>query len=205
MIHNHIKNSLFLFGLILLFSCKTKVKEETATVQADTATTEIALQPVNKKVNDTVKIILKTNSIPGDINANSVKQLPENLKALVAFYAAMGGSNCFGDSCELTTALGLGKQGSEEHKALITKYFPNDSVAKLVVSQDCYLRPSGASSFSDYQYLTLVNLGDTVKVDYNLMTYDGGKSTFQSGPDIYLFADNKFTKLKRNIWTFANK
>ncbi|MEP6467300.1 MAG: hypothetical protein ABJB05_13405 [Parafilimonas sp.] len=207
------KASFLVFALIGIFSCNTKNSNESRSVQTDTTvqtnnakedTSQVQAQ-TPAQINDTLKIIEKTNQIPGNINAAIVKQLPEPLKALTAFYAAMGGSNCYGDSCELTTALLLGKQGSDAQKSLITNYFPNDKVAQLVVSQDCYLPPSGASSFSDYQYLNLINLGDTVKVAYSLMLYNHGKTDFKKGPDIYLFHDNKFTKLKRHIWESADK
>ncbi|MEP6684394.1 MAG: hypothetical protein ABJA35_14090 [Parafilimonas sp.] len=207
------KASFLVFALIGIFSCNTKNSNESISVQTDTTvqtnnakedTSQVQSQPL-AQINDTLKIILKTKSIPGDVDKNVIKQLPEPLKALTAFYAAMGGSNCNGDSCELTTSLALGKQGSDAQKSLITNYFPNDKVAELVVSQDCYLPPSGASSFSDFQYLNLINLGDTVKVDYSLMLYNHGKTDFKKGPDIYLFQDNKFTKLKRNIWESADK
>ncbi|HEY2727359.1 MAG TPA: hypothetical protein VGI61_09315 [Parafilimonas sp.] len=195
------KTLFLVIAMFLFFSCKTKSKEEQTNAHTDTAKSIAAFQqpqaPVN--INDTLKIILETSSIPGDINTNIIKKLPEFLKALAALYAAIGGTMCSGNSCELTTALGLGKQGSDAHKALITKYFPNDSLAEIVVKQDCYLAPSGATFFSDFQYLNLINLGDTVKVDFNLMIYAQGKTSWRKGTDIYLFSDNKFTKLKRNI------
>src|SRR4026209_1872029 len=117
------------------------------------------------------KIIISTNSLPGDINFKQIRKLSEPLRAVSAFYSAMGGSYCSGDSCELTTALGLGKQGSDAHKKLILKYFPNDKVAKTVIKQNCYLRPSGASSFSEHGYLTLSVTKDTLKVYYSLSYY----------------------------------
>lgn len=179
--------------------------------------------PKEKSVskNDTYKIILKTvmpepekdpdtgelytTEIPGEIDTTTIAKLNEPLKALTAFYSAMGGTMCSGEFCDLTTALGLGKQGSEKHKNLIKKYFPNDKVAETVLKQDCYLRPSGASTFSDFEFLTIIDKGDKVVVDYNLMIYNRGKIEWTKGPDIYLFKDNKFEKMKRHLWTFADK
>ena len=71
----------------------------------------------------TYRIVKKTNSIPGDINKDDIKKLTEPLRALAAFYSAMGGTMCNDDECELTTALGLGKQGSDAHKILIKNIF----------------------------------------------------------------------------------
>jgi hypothetical protein len=151
---------------------------------------------------DTVyNIVLKSKSIPGDLGISTIASLSEPLRGLAAFYAAMGGTMCDGESCELTTALGLGKQGSDKHKALIEKYFPSDKVAIMVLKQDCYLRPSSASSFSDYEFLRIIDKGDTVIVDYNLMNYNYGEIKWTKGPDIYSFKDNEFKKIKRNLWT----
>jgi hypothetical protein len=171
--------------------------------------------------NDTYKIILRTEmpepekdsetgelyttEIPGEIDTTTIEKLNEPLKALTAFYSAMGGTMCSGEYCNLTTALGLGKQGSEKHKSLIEKYFPNDKVAETVLKQNCYLRPSGASSFSDYEFLTITDKGDTVLVDYKLMYYNRGEIEWTEGPDIYMFKDNEFEKIKRNLWSFVEK
>ena len=151
------------------------------------------------------KIIINTKALPGDINYEQIRKLSEPLKAVSAFYSAMGGSYCSGDSCELTTALGLGKQGSDAHKKLILKYFPDDKVAKAVIKQDCYLRPSGASSFSEYGYLTLSVTKDTLKVYYSLSYYDHGETSTTKGPDIYVMENNTFRMLKRNLWTHIDK
>jgi hypothetical protein len=105
----------------------------------------------------------------------------------------------------LTTALGLGKQGSKQHKDLIKRYFPSDKAAKAAITQDCYLRPSGASIFSDYQYLTLTVLTDTIKVSYSLMIYDHGKTDLTKSVDIYVLQDHKFKTLKRKIWAWADR
>ena len=67
------------------------------------------------------------------------------------------------------------------------------------------MRPSGASSFSDYEFLTITDKGDTVLVDYKLMYYNRGEIEWTEGPDIYMFKDNKFEKIKRNLWSFVEK
>jgi hypothetical protein len=190
--------------IILIFGCGHAKKDPDAI-------------PGNKQAATVYKIVLRTPNpdpmgdgdslvIPGDIDELVVSSLNEPLKALAAFYSSIGGTNCSGDHCDLTTALGLGKQGSEDHKNLIKKYFPaNDKIAETVLLQDCYLRPSGASSFSDYEYLTLIDMGDTVKVNYNLWVDSHGEISFTSDIDTYLFKDGKFLKIKRNIWTEVDK
>jgi hypothetical protein len=141
--------------------------------------------------------------IPGDLDSNSIQKLTKPYKALAAFYSAMGGSNCSEDKCDLTTLLKLGKQGSKKHKQLIKDYFPKDKVAELVLKQDCHLGQSGATFFSDFEYLTISKSNDTFTVDYRLMNYSRGELKWFEGPDSYLFKNNKFKKIKRNIWTFA--
>jgi len=68
-----------------------------------------------KQVGKPIKyiIIKATDEIPGDINQTTVDSLDEPLKAIAAYYSALGGSYCdqdtsFVETCELTTALGLG-------------------------------------------------------------------------------------------------
>lgn len=170
-----------------------------ALVSADSIAVENIKQPL------VIPLIIKTSSIPGEIDTLAISGLNEPLRAIAAFYAAMGGSSCNGEECELTSALGLGRQGSEQHKKLLRDYFPGDKVAALLISQDCYLRPSGASTFSDYEYLTIRDAGDTVLIDYRLMYYNQGEVEWLEGPDSYLFRDQKFMKLKRNLWTHADK
>jgi hypothetical protein len=98
----------------------------------------------NSRAQKTYTLISKKT---GKLNASYVATLPPSLKALAAFYSAMGGTNCVDLQCELTTALGLGAQGSEAQKTLIRKYFPDDKAAKLVLGQDCYLPPCTSVSF----------------------------------------------------------
>jgi len=150
-------------------------------------------------------LIKASKEIPGDINQDAIDKLDEPLKAIAAYYSALGGSNCsqdtsYAESCDLTTALGLGNQGSEKHKALIQKWFPDDKAAKQLLAQDCYQRPSGASSFSDYVYLSLIKQGDTVLINYSLMIYQRGNVSYTKGPDKIVIHQNYLKVFKRSIW-----
>jgi len=157
----------------------------------------------------TYKIVLTNEA--NHINTSDINKLSEPLKALTALYAALGGTNCMNDAdattCELTTALGLGNQGSEEHKNLIKKYFANDKLANAIIKQDCYLPPSGASFFTEYDYLNISDIGDTVKVDYKISYVNGhdGDIKIKKGTDIYTFQENTFTKIKRSIFPELDK
>ncbi|MDR7211680.1 hypothetical protein [Flavobacterium piscis] len=149
--------------------------------------------------------IIKTENENLEIDSIEISKLPIHLKALAAFFAAMGGTNCTNDTCELTTALGLSKQGSQSQIDLIKTYFPNDKVAETLIKQDCYLRPSGASTFSDFEFLNIIDLGQNVKVEYNLMIYDHGDVKYIKGPDYYTFQQTIFMKTKRNLWKHIEK
>jgi hypothetical protein len=142
-----------------------------------------------------------TLDYPGDIDTIAVQKLTPHLKALAAFYAAIGGSWCDDSSCDLTTALGLGKQGSALQESLIKKYFPNDSVAADILQQDCKMGKDGSSAFNDFGYLTITDKGDTVIVDYVLLADVHGEESVIKGQDIYLFKDNVFQSIKRN-WKY---
>jgi hypothetical protein len=141
----------------------------------------------------------------GKLNIPMVTGLPPSLKAMAAFYSAMGGTDCFEQQCALTTALGLGRQGSDAQKKLIQKYFPNDKAARLVIGQDCYLPPSSSSSFSNFAALSFAVNGDSIRVNYLLDVYDHGNMKTISGPDIYIFKDQIFINKKRVLYAWTDK
>ena len=139
------------------------------------------------------------------LNKSVITSLPPNLKALAAFYGAMGGTNCLDQGCALTIALGLGKQGSDAQKALIKKYFPDDRAADLVLGQDCYLAPGSASAFSNFSALSFVVSEDTVRVNYQLNVYDHGNMKIIRGPDIYIYKNQVFKNKKRVLYAWTDK
>lgn len=145
-------------------------------------------------------LIKKGKKVPGSINSNDISKLSEPLLAIAAFYSGLGGSNCNGKICELTSALGLGKQGSQKHKNIISKWLPNNTAAKQLLAQDCYQPPNGASSFSNYEYFALDKRGDTIYVNYNLIYWNRGSSQIIKGPDQYLISGDSLKTLRRNIW-----
>ena len=141
----------------------------------------------------------------GKVNQALTASLPNSMKAIAAFYSAMGGTDCLEQECVLTKSLGLGKQGSDAHKKLIETYFPDDKAAKLIIGQECYLSPSGSSSFSNFKYLSFRVTRDTVRVDYQLSVYDHGNTKNISGPDIYIFKNHVYKNIKRVLYAWTEK
>jgi hypothetical protein len=141
----------------------------------------------------------------GQLNTAIIKTLPPYLKGMAALYSAMGGTICIDEECGLTTALGLGKQGSDAQKSLIEKYFPDDKAARLVLSQDCYLAPGSASTFSNFNALSFSVSGDSVRVNYQLNVFEHGKLKVINGPDSYIFKNQVFKNNKRVLYAWTSK
>lgn len=193
---------------LILFSCsKNNNKEETVLKSSDTIVTappkkdhtpaeEIKEQPKT----ETYRLITGSKDSSGSINAVEAAKLPEPLKAIAALYSGLGGSNCDGENCDLTTALGLGKQGSQAQKDLVKKWFRKDAAAEQLIQQDFYQTPNSSSNFSDFRSLTFEQKGDTVTVNYNLMTYSHGETGYIKGPDRFVTRGNTIETLHRNIW-----
>ncbi len=113
------------------------------------------------------------------VHKETIAQLPESLKALVAYYGVIYSTNCVSDSlgqrCELTEALGLGLQGSARQTELLLKWFRNDTlVNNLKRDWNFRVMEPGSSSFDELLYLKLFVLRDTVRIDvHDLYWYQG--------------------------------
>lgn len=121
----------------------------------------------------------------------------EPLKALAAYYSSLADSNCDGHTCGLTTALGLGSQGSAEHKNLLLKYFPNDTIVKNMLKINCWVGINGSSNFYTYHFLTFEQSHDTVSIDYQINHYDHGKGSNSTNHDIAILSDKVIVFIKR--------
>jgi hypothetical protein len=192
------KIKILLVAIISIYGCRGPINTDSKISEDIENTSATTYKIILKTYNPEPMGVGDSIELSGTVDTNAVRRLSEPLKGLTAFYSALGGSYCENDFCDLTTALGLGKQGSDQHKSLIKKYLPNDSVAEFLIKQDCYLRPDGASTFNAYEYLTIIITGDTVKADYNLWNYNHGIETFNKELDIYLYRDNMFKKIKRD-------
>jgi hypothetical protein len=146
-------------------------------------------------------LIEKAETIPGTINWASINKLSEPLRAIAAYYAAMQGSGCLGDTCGLTSALGLGWQGSSAHQGIIEQWFKGDKTAKELLAQNCYLPPNTSSSFSDYVFLELIQKGNEVQVRYKVMFYFHGKTSYISSKnDLFEIVGNTIFVRKKAMW-----
>lgn len=154
----------------------------------------------NRSAQNIFILISKSKNKIGIINKKDIDQLSEPLRAIAAFYSAVGGSNCSFDKCGLTSALKLGNQGSQAHKNILEKWFPDDSVVKLILAQNCYQPPSGASISSEYAYLKLEKKGKIVLVHYHLIIWNKGKVNHLYAIDQYILKDHSIQSLKRHVW-----
>jgi hypothetical protein len=141
----------------------------------------------------------------GNVNMTTIKKLPPQLHALAAYYSAIGGTKCTEHTCLLTTALGLGDQGSKQQIDLIQKYFPEDKVAKMLCSQNCYQPPDSSATYSNFNYLNFVIEGEIVQVNYQLTVYEKGHVQIYKGPDLYTFKNHVFREKKRVLYAWVDK
>ena len=150
----------------------------------------------------TFVLISKPN---GNVNLTTIKKLSSSLRALAAYYSAIGGTKCKEHACMLTTALGLGDQGSSKQIELIQKYFPEDKVAKMLCSQNCYLPPDSSAAYSNFNFLSFTIEGENIEVNYQLMVYERGHTQILKGPDLYTFKNQVFRGKKRGLYAWMDK
>ena len=141
----------------------------------------------------------------GSVKTMTIKKLSPSMRALAAYYSAIGGTNCKDHSCMLTTALGLGDQGSPQQIALIQKYFPEDKVAKMLCGQNCYLPPDNSAAYSNFNFLSFTIEGENVRVNYELKVYERGHTQILKGPDLYTLKNQVFTEKKRVLYAWMDK
>jgi hypothetical protein len=141
----------------------------------------------------------------GNLNLTTIKKLSPSLRALAAYYSAIGGTKCKEHACMLTTALGLGDQGSPQQIELIQKYFPEDKVAKMLCGQNCYLPPDSSAAYSNFNYLSFTVEGENIQVNYQLTVYERGHSRIFKGPDLYTFKNQVFREKKRVLYAWMDK
>jgi hypothetical protein len=145
-----------------------------------------------------VDVIEQSNkTVPGVINTAVIKNFSEPMKAIVAYYAALAGSNCDGTVCGLTTALGLGNQGSDAHIQLLQKYFKGDKTAETIINQKCYLPPNTASIFNDYAYLGFLIEGNKVIIQYKVVVYNRGAIRYMESDNDEIWIEANGLKVKK--------
>jgi hypothetical protein len=134
------------------------------------------------------------------VNEKDVRKLNEPLRALAAFYSALSSSSCKsvsdGQECDLTLALGLGKQGSTEHKDILRKWISPNFVLDVTLKQDCLLRPESSSHFNSYSFLEFIATQDTVKIYYRVVYFDAGNGSSHIYHDVAVIKNNKIDFIK---------
>lgn len=159
----------------------------------------VLLKVVRKKMtfNEKTKLYNITEA-----NQKDIDKLNEPLRALAAYYSGLAQSNCDYDSndhvlCTLTTALGLGRQGSEKQISLISKWMANDTVAQAIINDSCFVGMPGSSHFTDYDFLNFTVNQDTVVISYGRLFYDHGATSRDRRKDIALIKNNAIVFIKR--------
>jgi len=137
-----------------------------------------------------------------EANQKDIDKLNEPLRALAAYYSGLAQSNCDYDGndhvmCTLTTALGLGRQGSEKQISLISKWMSNDTIAQAIINDSCFVGMPGSSHFTDYDFLNFTVDHDTVNISYGRLFYDHGATSRDSRKDIARIKNNSIVFIKR--------
>jgi hypothetical protein len=159
------------------------------------------------------------------VRLDRVESRSEGVRAILALYALQNGAGCgaSGESgllkCELTSALGLGENCSEEHLKLVRTWFSktpnlsfrwnarlNSDAKKPGALEDlCYRQPHTGSWHNVWEILRVSDAADTVKIDGVLI---GGSpsgwtrmryiSTYRITPESVVEVRTSRTVLKRS-------
>jgi hypothetical protein len=150
------------------------------------------------RLTKTFEPFLNKKVLEAHVNQKDIDRLSEPLRALCAYYSAYSGSDCDREGkCTLTTALGLGKQGSDEHKKVLLKWFPTDSNVQRMIDNNCFVGISGANFFCEYNYLRFEQRKDTVIINYRINCWDRGSGPQYKGYDAVILKDDQILFLKR--------
>lgn len=129
------------------------------------------------------------------VHKETIAGLPEPLKAIVAYYGVLYSTNCVSDSlgqrCELTEALGPGRQGSAKQTELLQKWFRNDPlVDELKRDWNFRVAEQGSNSFEELLSLKLFVSNDTVRVKIHDLYWRTGTSKFSKYTVTALIKEN---------------
>jgi hypothetical protein len=104
-----------------------------------------------------IEVLTSSESTEAEINLKPLEPLSPAMRAILAFYAMRANSGCppgewSGDryrmQCPLTTALGLGDQCSDEHIALVRKWF-KDGIPPVNLDKAEAVRIGKSGKFED--------------------------------------------------------
>jgi hypothetical protein len=138
----------------------------------------------------------------GAVDYKNIDRLNEPLRALAAYYSCRIQSDCTFDStehiiCELTTALGLGQQGSDKQIAVLRKWFPDDEDVRSIIGDNCWVGMPGSSNFLEYRSLIFEAYNDTVAVNYQYIHYSHGDVSTIVKKDIVRIKKDQIVFVKR--------
>ena len=137
-----------------------------------------------------------------EANQKDINKLKGPLRGLAVYYTCWIQSDCTFDTtgnviCDLTTALGLGYQGSDEQIEELEKWFPNDKDVKSAIDNRCSVGMPGSSNFLEYSLLKFTVRHDTVTVNYEYDHYEHGHNSIIRRKDVAIIKNNKIVFIRQ--------
>jgi len=136
-------------------------------------------------------------------NQKDIDKLSEPLRGLAAYYTCRIQCDCeFCDTaghviCGLTSALGLGQQGSDKQLAMLKKWFPNDDNVRSAIKNNCSVGSPEGSDFLEYTFLSFNVRNDTVIVNAEYIHYSHGNTSMLYQKNIAVIKGNRIVFIKR--------
>ncbi len=167
-----LKNTYFLFLLLLFISCKKKAIKYT-------------------------QIVVDNNQV----NTFFLKQLQAPEKALICGYLFAYGNECIADSdnnkCKLLTALHVEDECSKAHLKFLKEWFKNDIIMQYKL-RNCPNLPHNFAIQNTIDKIVLKRTGDTLNIQYAIkgMNNSQEKSWNIIREDNYLIQSNTLQKIK---------
>jgi hypothetical protein len=151
----------------------------------------------SKKGEKTFQIIDYINNEPV-INLALIDSLPDFLKAITTYYSCAFGTTCYYDTCQLTKALHLGKQGSEKQENILTSWFDKkDQRIHSLLFHNCYQAHYNSEKFTQIFRLTYKVYKNKISSHIWVMKYERGDITHYYKTDKFLVLNNKIQVKKR--------
>lgn len=148
-------------------------------------------------------------------NTRYLKEAPEPIKAILAYYAYQAGTGCEkSDSnnsvrCQLTTDLGLGDQCSNRHISMLNRWFAKDNMGEdyPFAESSCYSVPEGATVSQKITAIDIIREQNNVVVTYDISGWNNREERGwnERSRDIFTITNNKSIKLVKHVVLSKNQ